>query len=256
MYRWLYLMKNKENWNPSKYIWKKGKLIASRDKKQVSVGSRLIVDIIANYYCQFLPRYANGKLLDLGCGYVPLFHVYNKYVSDIVCVDWENSIHKNEYLDFTCNLNNELPFESNEFDTIILSDVLEHIQNPQLLWKEMTRILSINGVIIFNVPFLYKVHEIPYDYYRYTEFKLKQFIENENLELVYFESIGGVLEVLGDISSKLLAFFGFIGEVMSNIVLHSVKLINKTKLGKKIYHKTKNIFPLGYFLIVKKISKQ
>ena len=61
-------MKNKENWKPSKYVWKKSKLIASRDKKQVGVGSRLMADIIAGYYEKYLPKYAHGRLLDLGCG--------------------------------------------------------------------------------------------------------------------------------------------------------------------------------------------
>jgi SAM-dependent methyltransferase len=204
-------MKNKENWKPTKYIWKKTILQASRDKNQVYIGSRLIADIIAEYYGKYLPTYARGKLLDLGCGYVPLFAVYSPYVSDTICVDWENTLHKNEHLDFTCDLNKNLPFGDNEFDTIILSDVLEHIQNPALLWKEIARILSPKGVLIMNVPFMYWVHERPYDYYRYTEFALKRFIEQENLELILLESVGGVLEVLGDICAKMLASRRFMG---------------------------------------------
>ena len=245
-------MKNKEKWKPSKYVFKKENLIASRDKKQVRISSRLYADIIADNYFQYLPKYAHGKLLDLGCGYVPLFFVYNKYVSDIVCVDWENTSHKNEYLDFTCNLNKELPFGNNEFDTIILSDVLEHIQNPKLLWKEMARILKKDGILVMNVPFYYCLHEAPYDYYRYTEFALKQYIEEEKLELVFLESVGGILEVLADINSKMFAYFGFIGELMANIIQQSTKLLRKTKIGINIYNKTKNKFPLSYFVIARK----
>jgi len=248
-------MKNKENWKPSKYVWRKNKLIASRDKTQVGVGSRLITDIVAGYYEKYLPEYAHGKLLDLGCGDVPLFHVYNKYVSDIVCADWENTFHKNEYLDLTCNLNNELPFENNEFNTIILSDVLAHIYNPQLLWKEMARILQKDGIIIINVPFFYCLNETPYDYYRYTEFALKHFIESEKLELIFFETIGGLLEILGDIYTKALTSMGLIGRCMANIFLQGIKAIRKIRIGKKIYNRTKNTFPLGYFLIVKKRMK-
>jgi SAM-dependent methyltransferase len=245
-------MKNKENWKPSKYVWKKCKLIASRDKKQVGIGSRLIADIIANYYGKYLPKYAHGKLLDLGCGYVPLFHVYDKYTSDVVCVDWENTLHKNEYLDFTCDLNNELPFSDNEFDTIILSDVLEHIQNPQLLWSEMTRILKKDGILIMNVPFYYWLHETPFDYYRYTEFSLKRFAAAENMELVLLESVGGVLEVFGDISAKVFASCGLVGRCLASSIQQSVNTIRKTKFGRKIYNSTRSAFPLGYFLIARK----
>jgi SAM-dependent methyltransferase len=246
-------MKNKEYWKPSKYVWKKGKLTASRDIKEVGTGSRLIADIIAGYYEQYLPKYVHGKLLDLGCGFVPLFHVYKKYVSDIICVDWENTLHKNDYLDFTCDLNRELPFDNNEFDTIILSDVLEHIHNPELLWKEIARILSKNGIIIMNVPFYYWIHEGPYDYYRYTEYKLKQFIEEVMLEVIYIESVGGLLEVLGDIYSKMFASFGgAFGRLLANIVSESTKIMMNTGFGRKIYNKTKNTIPLGYFVIARK----
>ena len=78
-----------------------------------------------------------------------------------------------------------LPFGDSEFDTIILSDVLEHIPVPEHLWKEMARILSRNGKIIMNVPFYYCLHEAPHDCSRYTEFALRRFVEMSGLRLFY-----------------------------------------------------------------------
>jgi len=175
-------------------------------------------------------------------------------VSGVVCVDWENTAHKNEYVDFTCDLNKELPFGNNEFDTIVLSDVFEHIHNPQLLWKELARILTKDGVLLMNVPFYYPLHEVPYDYYRYTEFALKRFIEEEKLELLFFESVGGYLEVLADMNSKFFSLLGFWGRFMANCFQQGTVIIRKTKLGKRICNKTRNYFPLGYFIIVKNIG--
>ena len=44
-------MKNKEKWYPTKYLFnKKGKLRASKNEKYVGVGSRLMVDKIAEFY--------------------------------------------------------------------------------------------------------------------------------------------------------------------------------------------------------------
>jgi SAM-dependent methyltransferase len=245
-------MKNKESWKPSKYVWKKGKLIASRDKRQVNVGSRLVSDIIAGYYELCIPKYARGKLLDLGCGHAPLFHAYNKYADDIVCVDWENTAHKNMHLDFTCDLNDALPFGDNEFDTIIFSDVFEHIQSPQLLWREIMRILANDGILLMNVPFFYPQHEIPHDYYRYTEFALKRFVEEGGGELIFFESTGGLLEILGDIYAKILSSLGFIGRWAADLLQSGIKIVRKTKLGIRIYNKTEKYFPLGHFLVVRK----
>ena len=195
-------MRNKEKWKSSKYIYKKGNLIASRDPREVGVGSRLLADLIADNYDKNLRQHAKGKLLDLGCGKVPFFAAYREFVKDNICVDWGNTFHKSEYLDYEIDLNNKLPFSDNEFDTIILSDVLEHIPLPQQLWTEMARILSRNGIIIMNVPFFYWIHDLPYDYYRYTEFALRRFVDISGLKLIKLESIGGIPEVVTDIFAK------------------------------------------------------
>ena len=97
-------------------------------------------------------------------------------MTDNICVVLENTLHKSEYLDFECDMKKVLPFMDGELDTIILSDVLEQIPQPEHLWKEMSRILSIGGKIIMNVPFYYWLHEGPHDYYRYTEFALRRFV--------------------------------------------------------------------------------
>jgi len=245
-------MKNIEKWKPSKFIWDNGKLVGN--KKYGGIGSRLITDIVANYYCEYLPKHAHGKLLDLGCGLVPLFDLYKKYVSHIVCADWENSFVEIEFLDVSCDLNKELPFANNEFDTVILSDVLEHIQKPQLLLKEISRILNRGGILIANVPFFYWLHATPYDYYRYTEYALKSFIEEEKLEMIFLESMGGALEVLGDICSKILVSKKkSITKNMAIALQEGIKQIRRSNFGEKLYVNTRNVFPYAYFMVAKKV---
>ncbi|MBW6484016.1 MAG: hypothetical protein K0B10_13270 [Vicingaceae bacterium] len=92
-------MKNKEQWSPSKYVLKKGNLKGSRDKKDVTISSRLFVDLVASFYQENIPLYVSGNLLDLGCGKVPLYESYKNYILDNSCVDWQNTIHKNPFLD-------------------------------------------------------------------------------------------------------------------------------------------------------------
>lgn len=148
-------MRNRDKWHPSKYVYRNRTLIASRDRNEVGVQSILIGDLVAGFYDKHLRQHARGRLLDLGCGKVPLFIIYKDYATEVTCVDWEHSLHKNEYLDLECNLTEPLPFNDGEFDTIILSDVLEHIPQPDRLWMEMFRILAAGGKIIMNVPFYY-----------------------------------------------------------------------------------------------------
>lgn len=68
-------MRAKEQWKPSKYIYNKGRLMGSRDINEVNVGSRLMCDLIAKVYDENIKKFVKGKLLDLGCGKVPLYIV-------------------------------------------------------------------------------------------------------------------------------------------------------------------------------------
>jgi SAM-dependent methyltransferase len=68
-----------------------------------------------------------------------------------VCVDWSNSLHGNDFLDAECDLTKDLPFADASFDSILLSDVLEHIPTPERLWREMARLLKPEGKLLLFV---------------------------------------------------------------------------------------------------------
>jgi len=46
----------------------------------------------------------------------------------------------------------DLSFDDDNFDIVITQDVLEHVENPYLSFKEIYRVLKPNGVHIFTVP--------------------------------------------------------------------------------------------------------
>ncbi len=246
-------MKNRDRWKPNKYVYKRGKLIASRDPDEVGFGSRLIIDIVAEYYDINIKKYASGKLLDLGCGKVPLYHVYKDYVTDNVCIDWGNTIHQSSHLDYECDLTKKLNFQNGEFDTIILSDVLEHIPQPDSFWQEIARVLSSGGKILLNVPFFYWIHENPYDYYRYTEFALRRFVESSGLSLVLLKPIGGFPEIMTDIFAKNILLCPIIGKPLACLSQWLTSIFIKTSIGCKISTSSGRRFPLGYFVVAEKL---
>jgi len=247
-------MQNQVTWAPTKFVYRKGALRASRDKREVGVGSRLAADLVATFYDVYLPRYARGRLVDLGCGQVPLFEAYRDHVASVVCVDWERTFHSTEHVDVYCDLGATLPFEDEQFDTILLSDVLEHIPGPERLWAEMSRILSRGGHLIMNVPFCYWLHEEPHDYYRYTEFALRRFVEDSGLELVLLRPIGGTPEVLADILAKHLVRVPVLGGSLSAAIQAVTLGLVRTKLGQRASTRTAAKLPLGYFLIATKLG--
>ena len=249
-------MQNIENWKPSKFIYKSGKLRASRNPSEVGIGSRLMVDIIAKFYDCQIKKHVKGKLLDLGCGKVPLFEVYRDFVSEIICVDWENSLHKNEHLDATINLNlnEDLEFYDREFDTIILSDVLEHMRYPETILKEMYRIINYKGKILINVPFYYWLHEEPNDYFRYTRYALESIVKESGFEIIELNALGGAPEILADIIAKNILVLPIIGKIISLSIQSFTWYFIKTRLGKKISRLTSRKFPIGYYLIAQKLN--
>ncbi|HEY5478681.1 MAG TPA: class I SAM-dependent methyltransferase [Gaiellaceae bacterium] len=247
-------MKNRDNWRPSKFVYRRGKLIASRDTEEVDAASRLMVDRVAAYYDANLRRHARGRLVDLGCGKAPLYRAYADSVSEVTCVDWGNTSHENAYLDLECDLNKTLPFTDGAFDTVILSDVLEHIAQPEPLWAEISRILAPRGKVILNVPFYYSIHAGPYDYYRYTEFALRRFVEKSDLRLIQLESIGGAPEILADVLAKNVKRFPLIGYPLAVLAQWLTAGFTKTRFGRKVSRASGHSFPFGYFLIAEKPS--
>ena len=240
-------MKNIDQWENTKFVKNsEGKYEINLD--EVNPRSAYIGSLIIQEYQKIIEKYSKGRLLDCGCGHVPYYMIYKNLIDDSFCIDWENTLHKNQYLDMVVDLNQKLPIESNSFDTVLLTDVLEHIANPLSLIEELARVLLPDGHLIVTVPFFYWVHEAPHDYYRYTEHALQRFCEQAKLEILELEPYGGYPDVFFDIVNKYLGR----NKHIAKMYLWIVKRLARLRSVKKNRDKTKHIFPLGYYLVAKK----
>ena len=59
-----------------------------------------------------------------------------------------------------------------EFDVVVLAEVLEHCHTPQLAMDKVKSALRPKGKLILTTPFIFPIHDAPYDYYRFTQFGL------------------------------------------------------------------------------------
>jgi SAM-dependent methyltransferase len=248
-------VKNADKWAPSKFVYRRGRLVSSRNPDEVRVASRLMVDRIAALYETHIPAHVRGKLADLGSGKAPLWDAYRHYATEVVCVDWENSLHPNLHLDYQCDLSRKLPFKDREFDTVILSDVIEHIPQPDTLWKEMARILAPGGKALINTPFYYPLHETPHDYYRYTEYALRRLAGLAGLEVLFLKPLGGVPEILADLLARQVQFIPWIGRGLAVAIQGLFRAFTRTPLGRLTSEKTGRAFPFGYFMVVQKTGE-
>ncbi len=97
----------------------------------------------------------SGFILDIGCGEGAKINYFRKIEStkDIVGVDIAKDVLKGK-TNRICADAQYLPFKSNIFDSVICSEVLEHLPTPELCVKEVHRVLKNKGVVFFPTPVL------------------------------------------------------------------------------------------------------
>lgn len=72
-----------------------------------------------------------------------------------------------------------LPLAAESFDAVLLLHVLEHVPEPSAAVAEALRVLRPAGRLIVETPFLYPVHDAPFDYQRWTPVGLRRLVESE-----------------------------------------------------------------------------
>lgn len=66
-----------------------------------------------------------------------------------------------------------LPFQEDVFDFVICENVLEHVSEPAEAINEVARVMHEGGHLFLVTPFLFPVHDPPFDFFRYTEYSLR-----------------------------------------------------------------------------------
>ena len=116
-------------------------------------------------------REARGRLLDIGSGSAPYADLFRGKISAFIALDIEPPAcpAREERLQFPFVLGDalHLPFKSASFDTGLMTQVLEHTQEPSAALAEANRVLKSEGVLLISVPFSYPIHD-GCDYYRFT----------------------------------------------------------------------------------------
>ncbi len=240
-------MKNIASWKPSKFLISENKLIPSGN---IGRSSKRMAQYIAAFYNAFIPKYCSGKLLDLGCGNVPMYDFYKNFVSEVVCVDWQFSEHSQFHLDLACDLNSRIPLGDQLFETIILSDVIEHLTDIRSLFKEIERLLVPGGKLLINYPFMYSLHETPYDYCRYTHFYIEQICLNNGLQILEKIQFGNSFDVIENLLLKNVKKIKG-GRYAERMLYRFFSFFNRVKLS-SISNNSFTASPFGYGFVITK----
>ena len=77
-----------------------------------------------------------------------------------------------------------LPFEDNTFDSILCTEVFEHVEQLDAVITELYRVLKPGGRMIVTTPFMCIEHEMPYDFRRFTFNGLINFMKKNNFKIL------------------------------------------------------------------------
>jgi len=93
------------------------------------------------------------KILDIGCGSGYLINELSKSIkSEFYGVDVYSGNNRNDWIYKKADITNGIPFNDSQFDCVVCGEVIEHVPNPDLLLKEINRVLRKDGYLIISTP--------------------------------------------------------------------------------------------------------
>ncbi len=184
---------------------------------------------------RYFSRYfTSGTLLDIGCGTKPYRELFSveKYVGMDYAKEGGNT---NPLADIYYD-GKIFPLGNDSCDSVLATEVLEHVFNPVEFLLEIRRVLKPGGLCLITVPFVWDEHEQPYDYGRYTSYGLKHLVRVAGFEILEYRKTGNFPSVLGQIISLYLYY-----------------IFHKKRLTYRILLPTLFAFVQGAFLLCSKI---
>lgn len=198
----------------------------------------------------FLAKYATDKkVLDIGSG----GSSYHRFFPNRLSVDIDPARKPDIVADA-----HSLPFKDGEFEVILSTEMLEHVKDPFRVERELRRVTVKGGMLILSTRFVFPLHDIPHDYWRFTKYGLKELFKEWEIveikgETKNFSTIGALLQRICFQTklrfNKLTKFFlFFVAWVLSHIEWLTLKEFGDIKKG--VYEK--ELMPTGYYIVCKK----
>jgi len=151
-------------------------------------------------------EYVNGTVLDLGCGSRPFEGFFNGRVKRWVGADYPSTGHPRAYPDVLADAM-KLPLAGASFDTVLCTQVLEHVPEPMDLLRETWRVLRPGGHLVLTAPQYNALHGEPGDFYRYTKYGLDHLAKKAGFLVKQIEPIGGFISLFTFITTIHCAAF-------------------------------------------------
>ena len=141
----------------------------------------------------------NNLTGDLGAG---AKNDYNKFIFKDVNLIKNFDFYKTKNNTIKLNLEKDFNLKKYKLKNILIFNVFEHIYEKEILLNSISKSLNKNGKLELFVPFMYKYHGDPNDYYRFTHLYLKKFLEKNGFKVKITLIGAGQLNVILEILFK------------------------------------------------------
>ncbi len=128
----------------------------------------------------------NGSILDIGGDKNSEYQKLIKGNHTITTVNLDEKSKPDIYHD----LEKPLLLQKEQYDHVLLINVLEHIFNYKTLLEESIRVMKPGGTIVIVVPFLFPIHPSPNDFHRFTAQTLQKELELVKAKNIKIQALG------------------------------------------------------------------
>ena len=129
----------------------------------------------------------DGRVLDYGCADTPYRRFFPSTV-DYVAADLPG----NPLASVEIDPAGTVPLESESFDAVISTQVLEHVEDPDVYLAECRRVLRPGGRMLLSTHGFMVFHPDPVDYWRWTGSGLERAVTSAGFAVERFEGIMGL----------------------------------------------------------------
>jgi len=193
--------------------------------------------------------------LDIGCGEKPYQSFLNDNISEYIGLDYPfQKLVKNVSGIDVYGDAMELPFKSEVFDTILSTQVVEHVIEPKNVFLEMERVLKKGGHIVLTAPQEWEIHKEPYDFWRFTIYGLEHLTLSSGLKVVLIDPRGKFWALIGQKISTHI-WFNYLREASFYtrlFVLSPVVCTVQLVFGALDHFTKDSKSTFGYILVAKK----
>ena len=189
---------------------------------------------------------AGARVVDVGAGDAPYRELFAH--ADYVTVEWSESPHDGAVTADVQASAERMPFDDASADAAILTQVLEHVPQPADVVAEVFRILRPGGAVFVTAPLAWELHELPHDYFRYTEPALRMLLAGAGFEAIDVQARNDCFTTLAQLTRNVVWAMGRAPDGLDATRSEVAGMLEELSdaLAELAPLDTRHIFPLGY----------